>query len=202
MCGTIAQVQVPASGPPSTLLAIRFTKLRWWRREFRSSLLDRCTMLFDRSNLVFITVSSECTSAAVYVFGGARTLVCRICTAALMSQESSMSSCPPSVLCSAAGCACHHRARQPHRTTNRARAYARALSTRLFLPVSCACPPTQCSTFASSQASVLRHPHVHCLRGPAQAAWDPTRPTKLQQPQPGGTLNHVAESIGDGGTAS
>ena len=39
---------------------------------------------------------------------------------------------PLTGLCSAARCACHHRAHQPHETTNRARTYARALSTHLF----------------------------------------------------------------------
>ena len=76
--------------------------------------------------------------------------------------------------------------------------------TQELCPRACFCQcranylPTRCLVSASSQASVLRHPHVHCLRRPVQAAWYPTRPTKLQQPQPGGTLNHVAWSIGDG----
>ena len=135
----------------------------------------------------------------VSVFCDTRTLVCRICKAARMLQESILSearivSAFSVVLCCRV---CVPSPRQPHRTTNRARTYARALSTRLSLPMPRAFPPTQWSTFAS-QASLLRHPHVRCPHRPSQATWGPTRPVGLQQPQPGRTLNHVAWSIGDG----
>ena len=69
---------------------------------------------------------------------------------------------------------------------------ARAPSTRLSQLMSLAFPPAQYSAFASAQASVLHHPHAHRPHKPVQAAWDPTRPIGLQEPQPGGILSHVA----------
>ena len=44
----------PGSAASRTLLAIRFTTFAGGGREFRSSLLDRCTLHVDPRNLVFI----------------------------------------------------------------------------------------------------------------------------------------------------
>ena len=97
-----------------------------------------------------------------------------------MLQESVLSkhaSCPPSVLCSAARCACHHRAHQLHGTTNRARTYARAQSKHLSELTSLSFLQAQFSACASALASVLCHPRARRHHRPAQAAWDPGPPS-------------------------
>ena len=115
-----------------------------------------------------------CVPQQQFACSAARALVCRICRTARMLQESTLSlkhaSCPPSVLCSVAGCACHHRVHPSHKTTNRARTCERALSTRLFLPVLHICMPTRCLLSAAFHASVLHHPHVRSPHRPVQAA--------------------------------
>ena len=170
--------------PPAQLpLAIRVTNFASGRRAFRSSLLDRCTvvcLIRAISCSSVSTATSECTSAAVCVFCGARYRSAGSVKPPECCRSPSglkHASCPPSVLGSAAGCACHLRARQHHGTTNGARTYARAVSTHLSLPMLRVYLPTRCLPFAAFQASALRHPHVHCLHRPAQPTWDPTRPT-------------------------
>ena len=85
-CGTTACVHVPihsrnTPGPPlrasngvrclrssscwarlrcqHNTLAMRFTSFAGWKREFRSSLLDRCTLHLDPRNILFVCVNSN-----------------------------------------------------------------------------------------------------------------------------------------------
>ena len=153
--------------------------LRCFAREFRCSLFDRCTLHFNPRNLVFICVDSNLSggfaSSAVHArWSAVSSRQPGYCTSPSCLRHAS---CPPSMLCSTARRACHFRLHGPHETTNRARTYARAHSMHLSQLMLLASPPTRCSTFASAQASVLRHSRAHRPHRPAQAAWDPTRPT-------------------------
>ena len=129
---------------PARHLAIRFTSFAGGSENFTAACLTAAHCILIRA------ISCSSVSSVPQ-----RRFACSVvrarCSAASARQPGyCIASCPPSVLCSAVKSACHLRARQPEKTTNRARTYARALSTRLFLPMPLACPPAQCSTCASS----------------------------------------------------
>ena len=160
--------------------AIRFTNFAGGGVNFAAACLTaaHCMLIRVISCSSVSTATSEGTSAAVCVFCGARTLVYKICNAARMLQESILSEArivSPLQCCAPLQGVRAITARVNFKGQQIAHMHhARALSTRLFLPMLRACLPTRCSTFAAFQASVLRHPHVRCLRRPAQATWDAT----------------------------
>ena len=228
LCGAIAPVQAPirsrnTAGPPSNFpiaamsaflhplgpgsaVSIRFTNFAGGSVNFAAACLTaaHCILIRRISCSSESTATSERTSVAVCLFCGARAPVCKICSAARMLQETILSEAHVvfafSVVLCCRVCVCRHLARRSPMKARLARTSTKFPSTHSFLPTLHACPPTPCSTFASYLASALFHLHIRCLHKPAAAALDQAKPIKLQQSQPGGTLNHGAWSIDDGNT--
>ena len=172
----------PVRPPAQHLLAIRFTS-------FAAACLIAAHCIFIRaiSCSSASTATSERTSAAVCVFCGARTLVCRICKAARMLHESILSEvCIVSAFSVVLCCrVCVPKPRASTSQDSKSRTYMRNSSVHAPVSANIARLPAN-SILNIHLIPGVSSPPSACPHGPAQAAWDRTRPIGLQHPQPGG----------------